>query len=210
MQVARGINRSFGEEKILSPRLGILLVALLALAVFITGCGGGAETQDEGTQEQTAEQTASTQAQTEDTKVERERTGGGVSGREVVLEIDGDSGTEFSGVCSVGDKKNELSGEVPDSFSYDLEGQQLECEIRKESTGSGSLKVLLTGPGDHIEQQTSTPGGTISLVYSGNGVSSSTSSSGSSNSVNQVSSSSGSSSSSSVISNSSSSSTSSR
>jgi hypothetical protein len=209
VQLARGINRSFGEEKILSPRLGVLLVALLASAVFATGCARGEETQDEGTEEQTAGQTASTEAQG-GTTVERERTGGGGSRREVMLEIDGDPGTEFSGVCSVGDEENELSGEVPDSFSYDLEGQQLECEIRKESTGSGSLKVLLTGPGDRIEQQTSTPGGTIRLVYSGNSVSSSTSSSGSSNSVNQVSSSSGSSSSSSVISNSSSSSTSSR
>lgn len=177
-----------------------MLAALLASAVFAAGCGGGGEeTQDESTEEQTE----GTEAQREDTTVGRESTRG--SGQEVVLEIDGDTGTEFSGVCSVGDEENEFSGEVPESFSYELRGQQLECEIRKESTGSGTLNVLLTGPGDRIEQQTSTPGGTISLAYSENGVSSATSSSGSSSSVNQVSSSS-----SSVSSNSSSSSTSSR
>lgn len=187
----------------MSSQIRALLAALLASAVFATACGGGEETQDESTEEQTAEQTESTQAQMEDTKMERERTGG--SDQEVVLRIDGDSGTEFSGVCSVGDEENELSGEVPESFSYEPEGQEIECEIRKESTGSGSLKVLLTGPGGRIEQQTSTQGGTISLAYSGNGVSSSTSSSGSSGAVNQVSSSS-----SSVSSNSSSSSTRSR
>jgi hypothetical protein len=181
----------------LSSKIGVLLAALLASAVFATSCGGGEETQED----QTEEQTESTEAQMEDTNMERERTGG--SEQEVVLRIDGDSGTEFSGVCSVGDEENEFSGEVPESFSYELKGQQLECEIRKESTGSGSLKVLLTGPGDRIEQQTSTPGGTISLAYSENGVSSVTSSSGSSSSVNQVSSSS-------VSSNSSSSSTRSR
>jgi hypothetical protein len=191
-------QRTLREEKILSARIAISLVSLLASAVFVTACGGGEETQGE----QTQEQTASTEAQKETTKAGRETTAG--STKEVVLAIDGDQGIEFSGVCRVGDEENELSGQVPDSFSYDLKGQQLECEIRKESTGSGNLKVLLTGPGDRIEQQTGTPGGTINLVYSKNGVSSSTSSSGSSSSVNQVSSNTSSGSSSSVVSNSSS------
>jgi hypothetical protein len=116
--------------------------------------------------------------------VGEERTGGGGSGREVTLRIDGEPGTEFSGTCNVGDEENELSGQVPESFGYDLEGQQLECEIRQE--GTGSLEILLTGPGDRIQQRINNPGGTISLAYSENGVSSSTSSSGSSSSVNQV------------------------
>jgi hypothetical protein len=173
-----------------------LLVALLATVVLAAGCGGGEETQY--TSGQTTEQTASTEGTTEDTTVGEERTGGGGSGREVTLSIEGDPGTGFSGTCNVGGEENELSGRVPESFGYDLEGQQLECEIRQE--GAGSLEILLTGPGDRIEQRINNPGGTISLAYSENGVSSSTSSSGSSSSVNQVvsSSSGGSSSSSSV------------
>jgi hypothetical protein len=173
-----------------------LLVALLATAILAAGCGGGEETQD--TSGQTTEQTANTEGTTEDTTVGEERTGGGGSGREVTLSIEGNPGTEFSGTCNVGNEENELSGQVPESFGYDLEGQQLECEIRQE--GAGSLEILLTGPDDRIEQRINNPGGTISLAYSENGVSSSTSSSGSSSSVNQVvsSSSGGSSSSSSV------------
>jgi hypothetical protein len=174
-----------------------LLVALLATAVLAAGCGGGEEAQDEGAEEQdTSGQKTEQTANIEDTTVGDERTSGGGSGREVTLRIEGDPGTRFSGTCNVGDEENELSGQVPESFGYDLEGQQLECEIRQED--AGSLEILLTGPGDRVEQQINAPGGTISLAFSENGVSSSTSSS--SSSVNQVvsSSSGGSSSSSSV------------
>jgi hypothetical protein len=162
-----------------------LLVALLVAAVLAAGCGGGEEAQDDGTQEQnTSGQTTEQTANNEDTTVGEERTGSEGAGREVTLNIGGDPDTGFSGTCNVGDEKNELSGQVPESFGYDLEGQQLECEIRQED--AGSLEILLTGPGDRIQQQINNPGGTISLAYSENGVSSSTSSSGSSSSVNQV------------------------
>lgn len=197
MQTTRADRRSSEIVGSLGPKIGALLVALLAAAILAAGCGGGEETED--TSEQTTEQTANTEDTTEDTTVGEERTGGGGSGREVTLSIEGDPGTGFSGTCNVGDEENELSGQVPDSFGYDLEGQQLECEIRQED--AGSLEILLTGPGDRIEQRINNPGGTISLAYSENGVSSSTSSSGSSSSVNQVvSSSSGSSSTSSSVS----------
>ena len=198
MQTATLIRRSSEKGETTSLKSKILLAALLGVVVFATGCGGDEETQDDSTEGQgTTEQTASTQDTTENTRAGRENTRGSDSGRGVMLSVEGDSGTEFSGTCSVGDEAYELSGEVPESFDYDLEGRQLECEIRQES--AGNLNVLLIGPGDRVQQQANTPGGTISLVYSENGVSSSTSSSGvSSSSVNQVvsSSSSGSSSSS--------------
>jgi hypothetical protein len=166
-------------------KIGALLVALLATAVLAAGCGGGEEAQDDGAEEQaTSGQTTEQTANTEDTTVGEERTSGGGSDREVTLSIGGNPGTGFSGTCNVGDEENELSGQVPESFGYDLEGQQLECEIRQED--AGSLEILLTGPGDRIEQRINNPGGTISLAYSENGASSSTSSSGSSSSVNQV------------------------
>ena len=182
MQTTKEIRRSCEVVSTVSPKIGALLVALLATAVLAAGCGGGDEAQD--TSGQATEQTANIEDTTEDTTVGEERTDGGGSGREVTLNIEGDTGTGFSGTCSVGGEENELSGQVPESFGYDLEGQQLECEIRQEDTGS--LDILLTGPGDRIEQRINAPGGTINLVYSENGVSSSTSSSGSSSSVNQV------------------------
>ena len=182
MRTSTAVRRSSKVVSTVGPKIGALLVALLAVMVLAAGCGGGEEAQDDGGQ--TTEQTVDSEDTKEDTKVGEERTGGGGSGREVTLSIEGDPGTGFSGTCNVGDEENELSGQVPESFGYDLEGQQLECEIRQE--GAGSLEILLTGPGDRIEQRINAPGGTISLAYSENGVSSSTSSSGSSNSVNQV------------------------
>src|SRR5215210_5671000 len=199
MQIATVIRRRSENGNIAGSKIKALLAALLVVMALAMGCGGTQE--DGGGEQDTQAQTTDTGDRTEDTKARGERTGGGGSGREVTLSIEGDPDTEFSGTCNVGDEENELNGQVPESFDYGLEGQQLECEIRQES--SGSLEILLTGPGDRIEQQISTPGGTISLAYSENGVSSSTSSSGSSNSVNQVvsnSSSGGSSSSSSVVS----------
>ncbi len=184
MQAAKGIRRSSEEAKTARPEIKVLLIMLLASAIFVTGCGGDEKAQDDSAEEQTE----STEARTE---ARGERTGGERSG-EVALEIEGDPGTAFSGVCSVGDEEEEIEGEVPESFAYDLKGQQLECEIQKQGTDAGNLRVVLTAPGNNIVQQTSTPGGTINLTFSGNGVSSSssTSSSTSSSSVNQVNSSS--------------------
>jgi hypothetical protein len=180
------IRHSSEKRKTTSLKSKLLLAALLAVMVFAAGCGGDEATQGDSTAGQdTTEQTKGTGASTENTRAGGETTRGRDSGGGVTLSMEGDPGTEFSGTCSVGDEDNELSGEVPESFDYDLEGQQLECEIRQES--AGNLNALLIGPGDRLEQQANTPGGTISLVYSENGVSSSTSSSGtSSSSVNQV------------------------
>jgi len=89
---------------------------------------------------------------------------------EVVLKIEGSPGTEFSGTCTVGGKENKISGRVPESFVYKAEGQWLECEIRKQSSNSGALKVMFTA-GDHTNsvQQTSAQGGTITLRYESGG-----------------------------------------
>lgn len=187
MQAATAISKYSGKENTASIRIKALLATLLAMIVFATGCGGDEAAKDDpaeeqDTQGQTTEQTESTEDRTENTKAGEEKTGG--SGREVTLSLGGDPGTGFSGTCSVGDEENEIGGQVPESFGYDLEGQQLQCEIRQED--AGSLEILLTGPGDRIEQQINSPGGTINLTYSEDGVSSSTSSSGSSSSVNQV------------------------
>ena len=189
MQAATALGRYPEKGSILSRRIKALLATLLTTMVFATGCGGDEAAKDDSdeeqdTQGQTTEQTASKGDRTEATKAGEEKTGGGGSGREVTLSVEGDPDTGFSGTCNVGDEENEIGGQVPESFGYDLEGQQLQCEIRQED--AGSLEILLTGPGDRIEQQINSPGGTINLTYSEDGVSSSTSSSGSSSSVNQV------------------------
>jgi hypothetical protein len=113
---------------------------------------------------------------------------------EVTLKIEGSPGTEFSGTCIIGgEEEKKLSGRVPKRFIYEPDGQRLECEIRKQSSNSGEMKVEFSAK-DHTNsvQQTSTQGGSITLRYDGHGstalVSSSTSVSGDqANSTSQVS-----------------------
>lgn len=99
---------------------------------------------------------------------------------EVTLEITGGPETEFSGTCSVGDEENVISGQVPQSFNYSLNGQKLECEIRKQGADDGSLKVVLTGgDSDRSVYRINGQGPTIELTYANGGISSSSISSGS-------------------------------
>ena len=113
---------------------------------------------------------------------------------EVTLKIEGSPGTEFSGTCIVGGKEEKrLSGSVPKRFIYELDGHPLECEIRKQSSNSGQMKVEFSAGDDtNSVQQTSTQGGSVTLLYDGHGstalVTSSTSVSGNQvNSTSQVS-----------------------
>jgi len=94
----------------------------------------------------------------------------------LTLKVQGGKGTEFSGTCTVGSEEHDVAGQVPQSFEYNLDGEKLECEIRKEN--AGALKVVLIGNGIHAVQQISSRG-TVRLTYDGHSISSSTSSSGS-------------------------------
>ena len=102
---------------------------------------------------------------------------------EVTLKIEGSPGTEFSGTCIIGSKEKKVSGRVPKRFIYELDGHPLECEIRKQSSNSGEMKVEFSAGGHtNSVQQTSTQGGSLTLRYDGHGstalVTSSTSVSG--------------------------------
>src|SRR5215210_1453023 len=66
---------------------------------------------------------------------------------EVTLKIEGSPGTEFSGTCVVGNKEEKkVSGRVPKRFIYEPDGR-LECEIRKQSSNSGQMKVEFSSGG---------------------------------------------------------------
>jgi hypothetical protein len=113
---------------------------------------------------------------------------------EVTLKIEGSPGTKFSGTCVVGGKgEKKVSGRVPKRFIYEPDGQRLECQIRKQSSNSGQMKVEFSAGGHtNSVQQTSTQGGYLTLRYESHGstglVSSSTSVSGNqANSTSQVS-----------------------
>ena len=98
---------------------------------------------------------------------------GGDSGEDQAnLEIEGSSGTEFSGSCTIGDgEPEEIGGQVPQSFAYDLDGKPLRCEIASE----GAIEVNLNHGNTRSVQRVS--GGTLNLTYDNGSISSSTSSS---------------------------------
>ncbi len=202
----------------------ILLAAILASAFALAGGSqqahavDGVEEAEERAEEaaeraeeraEEAEERAEEAKEEAEDKAEKqakstERRSGETEGKnrgseDVTVKIQGNPETEFSGTCTVGDEENEIEGQVPQSFDYDLDGQKLECKIQQQN--AGTLTVVLTGDGARAVQKIHSRGGTLNLTYGGNGIISfSTSSSGSTRHVSSSSMSSSSSVSSSSIS----------
>src|ERR687890_1494131 len=135
------------------------LLALVLVALTAAGCAGNEQvSEDNNTKDQ---------GTTKGSKGEKDR------GPEATLELQGEPGTEFSGSCTVGDEEpEEISGQVPESLTYALEGRPLECEISTD----GDIQVDLTVGSVHSVQGIS--GGTLKLTYENGSISSAVSSSG--------------------------------
>ncbi len=102
--------------------------------------------------------------------------GEGESAREVTLEVRGDNGTRFSGVCFVGGQEKVIGERVPARYIFHPRGGKLECEIRKE--GSGALEIVLAaGSSVRSVQRTDAQNSTVNFTYSNGGLSSSVSNS---------------------------------
>jgi hypothetical protein len=87
----------------------------------------------------------------------------------VLLRLEGDPGTTFSGICTVGSKQSVLSGRIPKRYAFDPRGQRLSCRIEKRDPGGGDLKVILVaGDTTRSVQQTNTRGSVINVSYAGN------------------------------------------
>jgi hypothetical protein len=87
----------------------------------------------------------------------------------VLLRLEGDPGTTFSGICAVGSKESVLSGRIPKRYAFDPRGQRLSCRIEKQDAGGGALKVILiAGDTTRSVQQTNTRGGVINISYEAN------------------------------------------
>ena len=160
-----------------------LLVGVLILVAFAAGCARNEQTGEDTAEDQTTKQ--DTQRTGKDKTKEGTKARGKATGKaragEATLEMDGDSGTEFSGSCTVGDEQTEVSGQAPDSFSFDLDGERLECKINAD----GNLRIVFTAGNTHSVQQVS--GGTLNLTYDKGQVSFSSSSSGSGGQVSSAS-----------------------
>jgi hypothetical protein len=86
----------------------------------------------------------------------------------VVLHLEGDPKTIFTGICTVGEREDVLSGRVPKSYAFDPQGKGLTCHIQKQDRGEGRLKVILIAEGKtRSVQQTSARGGVIKVYYKG-------------------------------------------
>lgn len=91
----------------------------------------------------------------------------------VTLEIEGEKGAPFSGFCTVGEERHELTGDVPQSYEYELGDRKLACEIRKQDAQSGGLEAVLSGENTRSELRIEDGEGAIRLAYDGDEVSTS-------------------------------------
>ena len=152
-KVPASYETSTREAKV-NTKVLTLLVAILSLAA-LSGCGGNPQ--------------ARAQASAEDEG----------SGEALTLKVEGRPEAEFSGTCAVGGvESEEIGGRTPQSFTYDLDGKPLECEIASE----GDVEVTLTHGNTRSVQRIG--GGTLSLTYENGSISSSTSSSSASSQFN--------------------------
>ena len=152
-----------------------LVAALLAVLLLAEACSdesSGDRPRSEDTTGQEGGTPASlttVQEKTEDTSPERATLGKGPGPPGIVLRLEGDPKTTFSGICTVRGKESVLSGRVPKRYAFRPRGQKLSCRIQKQDSGRGSLKVILTANDTtRSVQQTSSPGGVIHLSYQSN------------------------------------------
>lgn len=151
-------------------------VVLLAALFLVGACSDDEKTHKEAKppeqKTEVAEKTTSPTTMLETTGNSRPpevTLGDGTGGEpEVVIRLEGDPSTTFSGLCSLGDKQNVLSGLVPKRFEFDLKGRRLTCRIEKRDNKKGNLKVvLITGEATRSVRQTNTPGKVIKVSYKG-------------------------------------------
>ena len=148
---------------------------LLAMLLFVVACTDGPDKKHNPPKQKTEirEETTSPLSTGPETTGEApppEVTLGDDKGGkpDVQIRLEGDPETTFSGLCSVGEERNVLSGQVPKRYTFDLKGRKLSCRIEKRDEGDGDLKVVLVaGDATRSVQQTNTPGGVIKVSYQG-------------------------------------------
>ncbi len=82
---------------------------------------------------------------------------------EAILRLTGSSGTKFSGECEVGGERENIEGELPERFTFDLGDGGLACDIEKQDPGQ--MRLVFSTGNDNITQTTGADNTTISLVY---------------------------------------------
>jgi hypothetical protein len=154
----------------------VALLVVLSLAWACSGdpgreTGGGATHGSSNFDEGTLASTKTVQEEEETTAsspLPEATLGAGPDSPGVVLHLEGDPKTTFSGLCTVGGEESVLSGRVPKRYAFDLDRKKLSCRIQKQDPGRGELKVILTaGDTTRSVQQTSSRDGFIDISYQG-------------------------------------------
>jgi hypothetical protein len=148
------------------------LAAVLLIALLLAGACSGEENGERSTaktdnsEESTPTSPTTGPETTESAPLPEATLGAEPDSPDVVLRLEGDPKTTFSGICTVGGKESVLSGRVPKRYAFDPKGQKLSCRIQKQDSGGGSLKVILiAGNTTRSVQQTNARGGVINLSY---------------------------------------------
>jgi hypothetical protein len=162
------------HKPVSTPEISSAALLLLAVLLFVGACSN--DPQEDGPRDETEALTAETgattptpqsgQQTTEDTAPEVTLGQDPGDRPEVMIRLEGDPETTFTGLCSVGEEQNVLSGRIPERFTFDLAGERLDCRIVKRGEDDGDLKVVLVaGDTTRSVQQTNSPDGVINVSY---------------------------------------------
>ncbi len=164
---------------LVSKQMRVLVAALLAVLLLLAGAcsdntgrdsgdGPGSTKKSSNFQEGTLASTKTAQEETTSSPPPEATLGAEPNSPGVVLRLEGDPKTTFSGLCTVGEEESVLSGRVPKRYAFDPDGRKLSCRIQKQDSGKGDLKVILTADDTtRSVQQTSARNGFINISYRG-------------------------------------------
>ncbi len=92
-------------------------------------------------------------------------------GQRATLVLQGETGTQVSGSCTVGDEApRQINGQLPQSFTYDLKGKPLKCEISSQD----AVQVNFTVGNNVVRSVQRISGGTLNLAYNNGSISTTT------------------------------------
>lgn len=92
--------------------------------------------------------------------------------RRVALNLRGDPGTAFSGVCFAGGDRTDFAAKVPQRLVFEPAGKGLRCHIEKRGADNSTLEVVLTTRGERHVQRTNAGQSNIAFTFSRRGFSS--------------------------------------
>lgn len=148
------------------------LLATLLVAVFIVGGCSEEETTGREISGDFLEGTLSSSdggPKTTPLTTETPDTTGVTAGAsEVQLRLEGDPQTTFSGICTAGSEEYVIRDQVPQRYTFDLNGGDFSCRVQKRDPGDGNLRVvLIAGESTRSVQQTRSRDSVIRLSYAG-------------------------------------------